>query len=63
MIAIKNFKMPKSCMDCPIWYDMMMCPIVDINVYRNPVKADVFNERMEECPLIEIYTKEGEEHD
>ena len=59
MIAIKDFEMPKSCVDCPIFYDMMLCPLVDLNVYNNPIKEDIFKERLSVCPLIEINMERG----
>lgn len=49
MVAIKDFKMPKNCWDCPIFYDYLHCPLVD---KKN--EGGLNKHRASNCPLIEI---------
>lgn len=49
-VLIKNMQLPKSCMDCDICYDMMLCPIISEKMDWE--KMDT--ERLPNCPLEEV---------
>ena len=53
-ILIKNMEIPKCCADCPIEYDMMMCPLTGTNWFHDVLYFDAHEERLDDCPLIEI---------
>ena len=51
MIAIKEMKMPKCCMYCPLFDgEYGTCNII------GETKADATEERAKNCPLVEIVT-------
>ena len=62
MLAIKGFKMPTSCRECPLNYDTLACmagdgrpdgPDIDSVTYKN--KPWYYcEERHPACPLVEI---------
>ena len=55
-LYIPGVKMPERCWDCPLCYDMMSCRITGLNWYRDTVdlSIDPVEERMPNCPLIEV---------
>ena len=55
-LYIPGVKMPERCWDCPLCYDMMSCRITGLNWYRDTVdfSIDPVDERMPNCPLIEV---------
>lgn len=50
-VLIKDMEMPKSCTDCVMCYDLMLCPITDTKVDWE--KMDT--ERLPNCPLKESH--------
>lgn len=60
MIAIKDFEMPKSCIDCPLIYEedhnggSLCCAVT------NECVEDCWNNgtKHEACPLVEVEVKE-----
>ena len=53
MIAIKDMKMPKSCMDCPIFSEDFVS--IFCGITRMPLwDIDTNKERHKDCPLIEV---------
>ena len=49
MVVIKGFKMPKKCLDCPMFdYGTECCVITE-----NDAETDGEN-RAEDCPLAEV---------
>ena len=53
-MIIIDIEMPKTCMECPILYDMMCCGITGSPIWRPNMTGDKLNN----CPLHEI--KSGE---
>ena len=62
MVAIKGFKMPESCAECPLNYDTLACmagdgnpdgPDIDSVTYKNK-PWHYCEERHPACPLVEI---------
>lgn len=51
MIGIKDFKLPKSCADCPCDYDYMYC-VLNMKAYG--CDYEWTKERSPRCPLVEI---------
>lgn len=56
MICIKDFEMPKTCADCPIYYDFMHCGITGTEYTTCLVEYnfDDLKARMNDCPLVEV---------
>lgn len=55
MVGIKGFKMPKSCTDCDLCYDMIACSIIDVEWEEGFAFSSAYeNVRSVNCPLIEI---------
>lgn len=54
-ILIKNMKMPKNCMDCPMNYDSIDCVLVfDISLRDKDNEFMYEDERHPKCPLVEV---------
>ena len=55
-VLINGMKMPTSCNDCPMCYDMMQCSIAEpiINFFKVKKEFDFCAERHPRCPLVEI---------
>lgn len=60
MILIKDMQMPESCFDCEIQYDNMCCSVtgtsfwIDGDPLHYDTKPDPNEERMPDCPLVEV---------
>lgn len=55
MVGIKGFRMPSSCSDCDLCYDMCACSILEVEWEEGFVfSSDFDNKRSQNCPLIEI---------
>lgn len=51
MVAVRGMKMPKNCMECPLFDG----EYGDCNIIGE-TKADATEERAKNCPLVEIVT-------
>ena len=61
-VLIKDINLPSSCSDCPLNYDMMSCIITGTRWWSDRIMLmgfDCDNERLYDCPLIEIPTPHG----
>ena len=61
-ILIKDINIPSSCSDCPLNYDMMSCIITGTRWWSDRIMLmdfDCINERLYDCPLIEVPTPHG----
>ena len=61
-ILIKNMDVISSCSDCPLNYDMMSCIITGTRWWSDRIMLmdfDCDNERLYDCPLIEVPTPHG----
>ena len=61
-ILIKDINIPSSCSDCPLNYDMMSCIITGTRWWSDRIMLmdfDCDNERLYDCPLIEVPTPHG----
>ena len=61
-ILIKDMNIPSSCSDCPLNYDMMSCIITGTRWWSDRIMLmdfDCDNERLYDCPLIEVPTPHG----
>lgn len=61
-VLIKDMSLPSSCSDCPLNYDMMSCIITGTRWWSDRIMLmgfDCDNERLYDCPLIEIPTPHG----
>lgn len=60
--AILEIDLPNSCSDCPVYSDMLWCPVTGTKWYKT-VKGDNFDdwhERMPNCPLKPTHETEEE---
>jgi len=55
-VLIKGMDMPKGCADCPCFYDYICCQALPDRKGHIPWGNgfDEFNERLENCPLVEV---------
>lgn len=61
-VLIKNMEMPTNCSDCPLNYDMMSCSVTGTRWWSDKIMLmdfDSDNERLYDCPLIEIPVPHG----
>ena len=61
-ILIKDINIPSSCSDCPLNYDMMSCIITGTRWWSDRIMLmdfDCDNEKLYDCPLIEVPTPHG----
>ena len=55
MVAINDFEIPGCCVDCPIYYDLIGCPITGTSTYKEIKRGfNDLKERMSDCPLVEV---------
>ena len=55
MVGIKGFRMPKSCYDCDLCYDMIGCSIMGVNWEHGFAFSSEFeNRRSVHCPLVDL---------
>ena len=53
-ILIRGMEMPKTCSQCPLCYDYMMCSLRDGRFSRMGESFDCCEMRLADCPLIEL---------
>ena len=61
-VLIKGMEMPTNCADCPLNYDQMACAVTWTRWWSDSMvimNFDSDNERMPNCPLIEVPTPHG----
>lgn len=59
-VLIRDMKMPKNCMDCPMNYDSIDCTLVfDISLRDKDNEFMYEDKRHPKCPLIELPTEHG----
>lgn len=55
MIGIKGFKMPESCYDCDLCYDMIGCSIMGVDWEHGFAFSNDFETRRSvNCPLVDL---------
>ena len=47
-------EMPKTCSQCPMCYDYMMCKLNHFAFWNTNEQFDCCNERLAGCPLVEL---------
>lgn len=56
-VIVKGMEMPKSCSDCPLNYDMMLCCITGTRWWSDTIvlmNFDCDKQRLYDCPLVEV---------
>ena len=53
-ILIKGMEMPKTCSQCPLCYDYMMCSLRDGRFSHMGEPFDCCEMRLADCPLVEL---------
>ena len=62
-VIVKNMEMPTNCSDCPLNYDQMACKVTGTRWWSDTMMLmnfDSENERLYDCPLVEIPTPHGD---
>lgn len=59
-VIVKNMEMPKSCSDCRFYDDNHDYPTCIVTGYSRGYNWSPFNQRMPDCPLVEISEPHGE---
>ena len=62
-VLIVDMEMPKNCQDCPLNYDQMACIVTGTRWWSDTIVLmdfDSDNERLYDCPLIEVKTPHGD---
>lgn len=67
-ILIPKMEMPESCIDCPCQYDFISCQVLEKGIlfneegqYLPDIGIDPYEQRLPECPLIEVIEKDEHE--
>ena len=53
-ILIRGMEMPKTCSQCPLCYDYMMCSLRDGRFSHMGESFDCCEMRLADCPLVEL---------
>ena len=62
-VLVKRMMMPNACADCPLNYDMMACSVTGTQWWSDRfviLDFDEHNERLPDCPLVELPEKHGD---
>ena len=53
-ILIRGMEMPKTCSQCPMCYDYMMCKLNHFVFWNTNEPFDCCDDRLAGCPLVEL---------
>lgn len=60
-VLVKGMKMPETCSDCDLCYDMYLCKATGVSFYRNEDLKDfeMYDMRLPDCPLVKVPANHG----
>lgn len=61
-VLVKNMKMPNACAECHLNHDKMLCSVTGTQWWSDRfilLDFDEYNERLPDCPLLELPEKHG----